>query len=165
MTNTVETSTGSAIVSIDKNGHYQVCGSKFKVHLVIRPFPSGRDSRSYWAKVRAYGVLDAFVPGFSDRETELVREANDRNPDVKDPVLAAFQRRSINDAKEYMQHNGVLATIAEALRECGIEIVLPQFDEWKFSIKAGCSMCPCSPGFIGQDRMLFNGRPVDLFFD
>jgi hypothetical protein len=164
MTNTIETATGPATVSVNKHGFLVVATPDFSVTLVARSYPrSAGDWRSYDAKVRVYGALSAFVPGFDERETQLVIEANRRDPDVKDPVLAAFQRRSIKDAK--LKLVGVLPMIAEALRETGYPVVLPEFDEWKFSIKAGCNMCPCSPGFIGQGRMCVNGNPVDLSFN
>ena len=35
----------------------------------------------------------------------------------------------------------------------------------KFSQKAGCSMCPCSPGFVLDVRMTHNGVPVDLWIE
>lgn len=162
MTNTVETATGPATVSVNNHGFIVVATPEFSVTLVMRQDPGYRDRRSYDSHVRAYGALSAFVPGFDEREAQLVIEANRRDPDVKDPVLAAFQRRSIKDAK--LKLVGVLPTIAEALRESGYPVSLPEFDEWKFSIKAGCS-CPCSPGFIGQGKMRVNGNPVDLSFN
>lgn len=37
----------------------------------------------------------------------------------------------------------------------------------QWSQHAGCSMCPCSPGFIvkGDNLMGPNGQPADIFVD
>ena len=44
---------------------------------------------------------------------------------------------------------------------------LPEDTKVQWSQHAGCSMCPCSPGFIvkGDNLMGPNGQPADIFVD
>lgn len=160
MTNTtVTTTTGPAVVSRNKYGWPVVETLDWKVLLVKRTL--GRDRRSYDSKVRAYSAFPVFVPGFNALETELILAANARDPEVKCPILAKFHRDSKKMVREGIQ--GVLPTLKEALEEAGHPVSLPALDEWKFSLKAGCS-CGCSPGFIGNSRVFVDGYPCDLHF-
>lgn len=51
----------------------------------------------------------------------------------------------------------------------GFAVVIPDLGEpaisLKFSIHAGCTMCPCSPGYIMNRTVLRNGQPVDLHLE
>ena len=160
MTNTtVTTTTGPATVSINEHGWLVVDTLDWKVLILKRSYSQG--ARSYDSKVRAYGAFPVFVPGFNARETELLFAANARDPEAKCPILAKFHRDSKQKVREGIQ--GVLPTLKEALEAAGHHVSLPDFDEWKFSMKAGC-FCGCSPGFIGSGRVRVDGFPCDLHF-
>lgn len=122
----------------------------------------GDRAREYFAATRAYGALDAFVPGFDAEETRLLNAITDH--DVKDPALASFQRRSTKAASARLAV--VLPELVGVLRAFGFEVVGDAEPlSAKFSRKAGCSMCPCSPGHIVSTMLRVNGSPVDLYFD
>lgn len=131
----------------------------FRVRLVFRSWANERTAREMFAKTRVFGALDAFVPGFDAEELRLLRAITD--PDVRDPELARFQRAAKKTAKADLLR--LLPVLADALRAAGHEVsYLPE--DAKFSIKAGCSMCPCSPGFVADTRMRVDGSGVDLHF-
>lgn len=69
-------------------------------------------------------------------------------PGVKD-ILGDFQWRREHAVKFSSKY--ILEVIAAVLKERGLEIV-----NLKYSRKAGCSMCPCSPGYVGY-RKSVNG--------
>ena len=49
--------------------------------------------------------------------------------------------------------------IAAALEAAGIN-----FESIRFSQKAGCSMCPCSPGWVADDVLRIDGLRIDDIF-
>ncbi len=129
----------------------------FKVSLVFRTH-DGR-SRDYFKSSRVYGSLPVFVDGFDAEENRLFAAIPDMA--VKDKALASFQRAAVKTARVGLLE--LLPVIADALRAAGHTVVsVPT--EAKFSKKAGCAMCPCSPGFVLDTRLNVDGRGVDLHF-
>jgi len=49
--------------------------------------------------------------------------------------------------------------LAAALEAAGIN-----FESIRFSQKAGCSMCPCSPGWVADDVLRIDGLRIDDIF-
>lgn len=138
---------------------FRVVTPGWAVQVSTRSYDSARE----WHKAtRAYGALDAFVPGFDAEETRLLNAITDHS--VKDPALARFQRASARTASERLAV--VLPELVRVLRAYGFEVTTGVGDlSAKFSRKAGCSMCPCSPGHVVDGRITVDGRPVDLHFD
>ena len=133
-------------------------GLPFPVKLLYRR-PDG--SRDFYKTTRVYGGLAALVAGFDAEEDRLFNAITDHS--AKDPGLAAFQRRSAAVSSRLLPAE--LARVFAALRELGISVLVSDEFSARFSRKAGCSMCPCSPGHVLSVRVLVNGRPVDVYLD
>jgi hypothetical protein len=138
----------------------------FTVQLVPRDRTEG--TREWGKRTRAYELAATFGPeGWEEREDELVTDAVRRevSGELKGrcPVLAAHQR--IGKREGIAGLRAALPVIAAALRAMGYRVGF--FDgsvDARFSAKAGCGMCPCSPGFVLTERLVVNGVPVDLSF-
>lgn len=140
----------------------------WSVRLVSRSWSVERTAKQYFAKTRVFGALDAFVPGFSAEETRLHQAITDH--DTKDKALSSFQRasnRAVNAALP-----GFMFELSDVLSSLGMSMwgLVPTHssDETeltsKFSMRAGCSMCPCSPGHVLSRRVEVRPRsgPMDL---
>jgi hypothetical protein len=113
---------------------------------------------------RVYGAIDALSsPGLLAEQERWTSPA----------VTAEMQRNDPDEAKRIMKGyrkatralttdvtaklNELLTTVGELLND------RPRTPQVKrFSVYAGCS-CPCSPGFVLDDTVRVDYRPVDLF--
>lgn len=116
--------------------------------------------RSLFSNTRVYGALDAFIPGYSGLEHAQYQLIPDKK--IKDPTYAAWQRAQVKVAKREMLL--ALPAVARMLRSVGREVEMTKL-EARWSIHAGCSMCPCSKGFVLGERVLVDGAGVDMWFE
>lgn len=166
MTNTVNTPTGPALINVSYRSRYprnvwriDVETLDWKAALITRDIRTER-SREVYKTTRVYGAQDAFVEGFSDEETRLFKAIP--NFEVRDPDLARFQRASNKTARVGIL--GMVPELVEVLGAFGCRVLVPAALDAKFSMKAGCSMCPCSPGFVLTERLLVDGAGFDIHF-
>lgn len=65
-------------------------------------------------------------------------------------VYAAYKRKALKEARE-------------GLKVLSEQLFSEDYAKFRFSQKAGCSMCPCSPGFVA-DRTFYVGQvPKDFW--
>lgn len=126
----------------------------------------GGSTREWFKTTRAYGALAAFNgKAWDDRETELLRDAWDREASGeltgKCPVLARHHREGLKVAKAGL--DSTLPVALDVLRQLDFSVSAGEFVA-RWSLKAGCS-CPCSPGHVLSERVVVDGRPVDVWFD
>lgn len=110
------------------------------------------DRRSYESKTRFYGAVNVFAAAENARYDEAARV----QPNVKHTKL----------------RHAVIKTAGVAVRAAlpALVSITDQahlFDAYNvnFSQYAGCTSCPCSPGFIGSTALTIGGRYVDVWFD
>lgn len=135
----------------------------FTVQINQRRFES---RASYMKTTRVYGALEAFNGAeWGTRETALVLDAVDRENSGeltgRCPALAAHQRHGVRVARLGIETQ--LPAILAMLRAQASTSNTEGLDA-KFSKKAGCSMCPCSPGFVLDRTLYVDDRPVDMWF-
>lgn len=167
MTNTVKLSTGPALINTTYAKNYPFKVSRMEIEtldwsvsLVTRSWGRDTRAREYFAKTRVYEAQEAFVPGFLDEEMRLFKAIPDHS--VKDPALAKFLRAANKKARV-----GILETLPqlfEVLRADGRRVPERNDLDAKFSMRAGCSMCSCSPGFVVSERLSFDGEGYDVWF-
>ncbi len=90
---------------------------------------------------RVYGALDALVPDLMELEPyrgyAIPVSGRDRADELRSKIWAAWKRGVVAEAK---------ARLIQLLEAVTDEDIDPK--QITFSINAGCSSCPCSPGFI-----------------
>jgi hypothetical protein len=151
--NTLIHNTSFGPVSVTRSSRtMEIASLDWSVTLVWRSW--GMKPREVFKTTRIYGALDAFVAGFSAEETRLQLAITDHT--VKDPTLAKFQRDSIQAARPAVLD--LLTQLGTVLDELGEQPTgFDKLGDVKFSTKAGCSMCPCSPGFVADERLAVRG--------
>ena len=132
--------------------------------LVIVP----RDcaERHAWKPTRVHGAIDAL-----GGELAELLEVNSMKP-VSGPGRDDFANDAERNA-HMREYRLVKRRLTAHVREQLVEI-FETFDaatpallglrdtKMKFSIHAGCTMCPCSPGFILSNTVIYRGEPVDI---
>jgi len=118
------------------------------------------EERSFYAKTRVFGAVDALEPAGKAKFDELLdelfkleRDGDDRANDVKKQMNRA-RRETLKNTK----------TKLVALLGAMSDVFGRQPEVQTFSAKAGCS-CGCSPGFILTSRLSIDGKPVDLWIE
>lgn len=125
------------------------------------------DTERHWnSHTRVYGAVNTFAPeldekiyenacspawGVGDGFTEETRVAH----------MKAY-RKLKHDALAQVRIELVqpLALLHAQLGRFGTDVPTT-----KFSAKAGCTMCACSPGHILSTRWTLTGAPVDVWFE
>lgn len=128
-----------------------------------------RGERGARKTARASGAIDAFVPELAALEpyTGSAYYSIPGSPEtaadkVRAAIWNAWKRETTKAAAE------AISAFLEELAQTSDEVVLPNGDKApRFSFKAGCSMCPCSPGFIldGFARMAGTWGDLDFHFE
>lgn len=169
MTNTtITTANGPAIVSSEKqHGRTRWTVETLDATATFVPRMPSRRTSEWLAATRVYSALDAFTDAaWDDREAELVRDAVRRETagelTGKCPTLAAHQRVGLKLARAGLE--ATLPELLAALRGAGRNVVVPAEFVARWSLRAGCSMCPCSPGHVLSFRLLIDGSPYDVYF-
>ena len=123
----------------DTEIEFEADGFTFKIDL--------RPSEQYWGKQRKTRIyvsgehLNELAESFS----EFYEPYGEERPEYK------AGRRVYRKEERTM--------ITTALEGIGID-----FDKIKHSQKAGCSMCPCSPGWIAERVVEFNDTKIENIF-
>lgn len=150
------------IRSIDAR-RYEMSTNGWKVTVVKR----SHGSQTYWnSKTRIYGAVDALAADAAAKlDTNASRPAYGEGDGFTDEGRAAH-------LSEYKRlKSAAIAAVKVALVEPLIalheQLGRPGTDvpTTSFSMRAGCSTCPCSPGFILNTRWTLNGNPVDVWFE
>lgn len=122
---------------------------------------------------RVFGAMDTLAPELMKLEPfannygegyvsiPLAGPERSAEDNVRSAMWAAWKREATKVAAAR-----TVEVLVTALKPVGGDstYALPT-ETPKFSFKAGCSMCPCSPGFILDVRVVHNGIPVDLWIE
>lgn len=159
------TATSTHTTGTTKHGMPTVTIGEHRLTLVPRdPFT---DPRGRWTKSRLYGAVD--VLGGEANEALEVNAARPASPHGVDDFRSqaerdehmreyrALRRKVIKTVKAQ------LPTIFARFAEAGVDGLT--VEKMAFSINAGCTMCPCSPGFIFAGSVTYAGRPVDVHLE
>ena len=125
------------------------------VLVAFRP----KAGRGYYANSRVYGAADALVADLNALEPEWVHEAKGVVYDDATVLKGKVWRKWRDSTKKVAGQR--LSAVLDAL--AGVEgLILPPSTKVTFSYRAGCSSCPCSPGFILDGGVYVNGTRMDL---
>lgn len=145
------------------SGRYEISTDEWKVTVVKR----ARDDVRQWnAKTRLYGAITALAAEADAKLDEnIMRPAYGEGDGFTDEERAAHM-------KEYARLKRVALVMTKAALVAPLVALHAQLGgpgtdtpTVSFSKNAGCSMCPCSPGFILSTRWTLNGAPVDVWFE
>lgn len=138
--------------------------SGVQVGEFVVQFVRKASGRSYNSKSRVYGACDALIADLNAVEPTYISSTNENSTDaerVQEKLWLAWRAAGKKVAQER------LTEILTAVNDADLKLwgLTPDTVKgMKFSFKAGCSMCPCSPGFILNGRVLLDGwLPVDMF--
>lgn len=141
------------------NSKNPVLGVEVNGVLVAFSPKSASSRRSYCANSRVYGAADALVADLNAVEPEWVHEAKGVVYDDATVLRGKVWRKWRDSTKKVAGQR--LSAVLGAL--AGVKgLVLPPSTKATFSYKAGCSSCPCSPGFILDGGVYVNGTRMDL---
>lgn len=95
------------------------------------------NKRAYWAMPRVYGACDSLVPALNAAEPPYVAYTNADSTDEEiaaEKAWLSWRRRALRATTAQMAE--LLAALGQGQAKA------------TFSYNAGCSWCPCSPGYI-----------------
>lgn len=127
-----------------------------------------RDTQNSWsAKTRIYGAVAAFAPDLEEKIHENAcspawGEGDGFTAEQRDEHMKAYRalkREALDKVKT------ALAEPIALLHAYGLGRLDTDFPTARFSVKAGCSMCACSPGHILNARWTLAGVPVDVWLE
>jgi hypothetical protein len=160
------------VVTMDLPAH-----TAFEVRLpdtdvVVKALYRGTAMERYTAEgrktSRVYGALDTLVPELMALEPfigyGIPLAGPDRSADdtTRSAMWNAWKRETVKEGAARLR--AVLRDVlAELIAEGLAEYTLPE--KITFSQKAGCTLCPCSPGFVLDIRYAFDHRPIDLWIE
>jgi hypothetical protein len=120
--------------------------------------------RGYRSKTRVYGACNDLIADINALEPTFISSTDENSTDaerVQEKMWLAWR----DNGKKVAQAR--LTEILTAVAKANLPLwgLTPEAIEGiKFSFKAGCSMCPCSPGFILGECVEFEGwMPVDIW--
>lgn len=129
-------------------------------------------NREFFATTRVYGAIDAMVPEFTAEEPyqgiSIPFKPEGAQDKMRASVWNAWKRATTAEAANR------LAMVLDKLAGMeGLNVSEEAIASIKFSQKAGCTMCPCSPGFVLGAQIRSDdqrgtypvSRPVDLFIE
>lgn len=127
-------------------------------------FQRKANGRSYNSKSRVYGACDELIADLNAVEPTYISSTNENSTDaerVQEKLWLAWRAAGKKVAQKRLTE--ILTAVNDAnLGLYGLDASTVK--GMTFSFKAGCSMCPCSPGFILNGRVLLDGwLPVDMF--
>jgi hypothetical protein len=103
-----------------------------------------------------------------NKDTRVYVQIPDVDLGMEHPAFGSVRGSGTDDDKAWRKYNRLEMKVMRALIETFVSLIrtLTEFDEtdigFRFSRKAGCT-CPCSPGFVASDRIMFQGPPVDIW--
>jgi len=114
------------------------------VTLIERHYgSSASEKREYRQTSRVYGAIDALVPEFTAEEpyANIAITGETTLDKMRGSVWNAWKRATTAETI-----NRLVPILEQLGRMDGVKV--PSVSGIKFSQKAGCTMCPCSPGFV-----------------
>ena len=149
----------------------------YKITLRERVYPYNgnySDRREYHQTTRVYGAIDALVPEFMADEPfqgiSIPGTPTTEHDKMRASVWNAWKRATTKEAGVRLT-----ALLRELTGYGALRMPAEAVQSVKFSQKAGCTMCPCSPGFVlgatvhsqraGRNSGLEHGNPVDIYIE
>jgi hypothetical protein len=125
------------------------------------------ETNSYRSKTRVFGACDELVADLNAIEPTYIPRTDDRSTDVE-RVQEKMWRAWRDNTKRVAQARltELLIELAEQPADDRSGLVLPDVAELtalRFSYRAGCSSCPCSPGFIMGGLIRIGYTPQDIW--
>lgn len=123
-----------------------------------------RESDNSWhAKTRVFGAVTTFAPDLDDK---IYKNAftNDASFTEEERAAHMSEYRKLKSAAIKQTKNALVKPLG-VLRAYGLASIDSPVPAPRFSMHAGCTMCPCSPGFVLDLRWTLNGNPVDVWFE
>lgn len=121
------------------------------------------ESDNAWnARTRVFGAVTTFAPDLDDKiYKNAFTSAVSFNASERAAHMSEYRKLKSAAIKQtkaaLVKPLGVLRTYIAS-----VESPVPAP---RFSMHAGCTMCPCSPGFVLDLRWTLNGNPVDVWFE
>lgn len=149
-----------------KAGHTVVSTSEWKVELAPRHYYDTAADRQHWdSKTRVYGAIDTFAA-----EANELLEANGATPVWGQGDGFKSDETRAAHMKEYRHLKGMAVNQARVGLMAALEVITTFIGaepvaKVRFSMNAGCSACPCSPGYILDARLEAAHVPIDLWFE
>jgi len=143
----------------------------FRITLTQRRRGGGwtaADRREFDQTTRVFGAIDALVPEFAADEPfqgiAIPFKPEGAQDKMRASVWNAWKRATTAEAA-----NRLVMLLDKLSGMEGISVPEDAIASVKFSQKAGCTMCPCSPGFVLGDRVRSNqdneNGPVDMWIE
>lgn len=131
--------------------------------------PRTVEDRSVWSATRLYGAVDTL-----GGELGELFDANERRPVTRngqddfgsDAERDAHMKEYRSLKRQLIAH--VKARVNEVFEQfaaADTKLFVRRPITLKFSKSAGCTMCPCSPGFVLDTTVVYAGEPVDLWLE
>ena len=129
-------------------------------------------NREYFAATRVYGAIEALVPEFVAEEPyqgiSIPFKPESAVDKMRASVWNAWKRATTAEAA-----NRLVMILDKLSGLEGIEVAESAIASVKFSQKAGCTSCPCSPGFVLGGHVCSDdqrgsypvSRPVDMWIE
>ena len=130
------------------------------VTLVPRDWSSGR--RSLGAKTRVFGAIEALGPDLEALEPTWVSEPVGQEVDPVTKLQGKIWRAWRDGTKNIVAER-LSDLVSKFKTKVGPSVDELRSDKATFSYKAGCSSCPCSPGFILDGIVKDGYTPADIF--
>lgn len=140
----------------------------YRLTLTERRYPTSgyaADRREFYQTTRVYGAIDALVPEFAADEPFtgifIPHQPESELDKMRAAVWRTWKKATTKEAASRL--SGLLEELSEF---GGISVPLAAMTEVRFSQKAGCTTCPCSPGFVLGDRVRSADRNgVDIWVE
>jgi hypothetical protein len=147
----------------------------YRVTLTERRFSnaSAQDRREFYQTTRVYGAIDALVPEFAAEEPyqgiSIPFAPEEPIDKMRSSVWRAWKNATTAEAAKRLAK-----VLTHLSKYDGVTVGGDSIQSIKFSQKAGCTMCPCTPGFVlggtvRSDRDGFTGygrsNPVDIWIE
>lgn len=144
-------------------GRYEISTSDWTATVVKRMHSTDREWNSC---TRVYGAVSTFAPELDAKLDENIAtpawgEGDGFTQEAREAHMKEY-RKLKRDALAHVKLalTTPISALHAQLGRAGVE--QPTV---KFSAKAGCSMCHCSPGHVLSTRWTLNGAPVDVWFE
>lgn len=130
------------------------------------------ETNSYRSKTRVFGACDELVADLNAIEPKYIPFTDELSSDVT--VVEEKLWRTWRDSTRKVAQARLVALLDELHTIVGAhtghvysdELRLPSYallTALRFSYKAGCSDCPCSPGFIMGGPVMIGFKPQDIW--
>lgn len=172
MTSIFDTSQGLMRRYARGNGYVPIPGIAIGEFAILFSAKGLHRSTAYRSKTRVFGACDDLVADLNAIEPHYIH-ATDENSSAVERVEEKMWR-AWRDTTKKIAHERLVVLLtdlkdtADAVGEVGIgeRLTLPTvapLTDLRFSYKAGCSSCPCSPGFVMGGLVRLDYVPQDIY--